>query len=645
MNELTRKAIVIITIFLVSSILSPSFVSIDQFDDSSLEVLFIGSSYFNFNSLPNLVNDLALSSGKEIFIDHIGNNGLYLDDHAYSVETEAKINERDWDYVVLQGAGPNSAYPDYFTDHPLYPSLERLKEKIQHNCASSKMVYCMAWAFEDGMTWYQDWTDTYEDMQLKIYDTVLEYANEIGFMIAPVGWSWYKVLEEKEYPLHYLHMGDWNHPSLKGSYLMACTIFSTLFVEPSIGLSFTAGLDEEEATYFQEVASAVVLDDLALWNIKDDHIIYVDDDNANGPWDGTKKYPYNCIQDAIDGSVDTDTILVSEGVYKENILIDKELTLLGSGSDVTVIDGLQQDSTVTFDHDHCTMNGFQITNCSLEHIDFTHSLLMINSHDNRIENNRFSLIATDDFFSISALQINSGTHNYLYNNQFISEESVSRTHALFLNGTCENTYIEQNHINGFYYAFSDSIDTVDVGCINNQIVENVFGLKVYGTSYVISKNNISFNKADAIIFHGGTDHTIMDNQIIENGDYGDAAAGPGIMLYRSSGGNRIQRNTIIRNAGPGIYDYMSFDNVITENNLVNNGWKYDWTEKPNAFFYTGIGDVFKTNHWNGNYWEPSSDSSWQSIPSELRLFAYFDSVCSIPWFAFDRNPAIEPYDI
>ena len=80
----------------------------------------------------------------------------------------------------------------------------------------------MAWAFEDGMTWYQDWTDTYEDMQLKIYDTVLEYAEEIGFMIAPVGWSWYKVLEELDYPLHYLHMGDWNHPSLKGSYLMAC---------------------------------------------------------------------------------------------------------------------------------------------------------------------------------------------------------------------------------------------------------------------------------------------------------------------------------------------------------------------------------------------------------------------------------------
>lgn len=66
-------------------------------------ILFIGSSYFNYNNLPGLFENLALCSGKEVYVDHHGGNGLYLDDHASSSATESKINEQDWDYVVLQG--------------------------------------------------------------------------------------------------------------------------------------------------------------------------------------------------------------------------------------------------------------------------------------------------------------------------------------------------------------------------------------------------------------------------------------------------------------------------------------------------------------------------------------------------------------
>ena len=236
----------------------------------SYKILFIGSSYFNYNNLPDLFENLAISSGKEIYIDQYGRNGLYLDDHASSSATESKINEHDWDYIILQGVGSLMAYPDYFTDHPVYPALETLRDKIHQNCESTKMVFCLPWAFEDGMTWYQDWTDTYEDMQIKIFENTLQYSDEIGFEIAPVGWSWYMVLEEKNYPLHYLHISDWNHPSLKGSYLMACVIFSTVFLESSVDIPYYDGLPEEEGSYFQTVASHTVLDNLSLWNILDE---------------------------------------------------------------------------------------------------------------------------------------------------------------------------------------------------------------------------------------------------------------------------------------------------------------------------------------------------------------------------------------
>jgi hypothetical protein len=231
------------------------------------EILLIGSSYFNYNNLKDLVKNLADSSDVEIYIEMHGQNGLYLSDHASSSSTEAKINERDWDYVILQGVGILVAYPDSFTGHPVYPALITLRDKIYANCESTRMVFCMPWAFEDGMTWYQNWTDTYEDMQIHIYNNTLQYSEEIGFEISPVGWAWYAVLEEYNYPLHYLHMSDWNHPSLKGSYLMACVIYSTVFQESTVGIPYHGGIPEEEAVYFQTVASDTVLNNLELWNI------------------------------------------------------------------------------------------------------------------------------------------------------------------------------------------------------------------------------------------------------------------------------------------------------------------------------------------------------------------------------------------
>ena len=230
-------------------------------------ILLIGSSYFGYNNLPELFENLTNSAGKEVYIDQRIPGGLYLSDHANSSSTESKIKEQKWDYVVMQGVGRITAYPDIYTDHPVYPSLVTLRDKISANCKSTKMVFCLPWAYEDGMTWLEGWTDTYKDMQKKIYENTLQYSDDVGFIIAPVGWDWNTVLKEKNYPLHYLHVSDWNHSSLKGSYLMACVIYATIYRQDLNGIGYYAGLPEDEAKYFQAVASSTVLESLELWNI------------------------------------------------------------------------------------------------------------------------------------------------------------------------------------------------------------------------------------------------------------------------------------------------------------------------------------------------------------------------------------------
>ena len=236
--------------------------------DSAIAVLFIGSSYFGYNDLPAFVKKLTESNAGEIKISTRIINGYFLSDHAENENTDLKIKEKKWDYVILQGVGSIMAYPERDMDHLAYPALVTLQNKILANCETTKIIFCMPWAFEDGMTWLEGWTDDYSDMQIKIYDRTLRYSDDIGFIVAPVGWAWNTVLYEKNYPLHYLHLSDWNHPSQKGSYLMACVIYSTIFKESTSGFSFIVGFPEDEAILFQDVASSTVLDSLSLWNIE-----------------------------------------------------------------------------------------------------------------------------------------------------------------------------------------------------------------------------------------------------------------------------------------------------------------------------------------------------------------------------------------
>lgn len=225
----------------------------------ALKILFIGSSYFNYNNLPELFMQFSRQGGKELDVDQYIPSGLFLGDHAENPITLSKIKADKWDYVILQGSGPGLAYPDSTTEHPVYPAIKKLMKNIARNDEGSQIVFCMPWAFEDGMTWKKGWNDDYDEMQQKINVTSMQYAQELGFMLAPVGMAWSLVLKEKDYPLHYLHFRDWNHPTKRGSYLMACVLYTTIFKESCADISYSSGLDPEEALYFRKMASKIVI--------------------------------------------------------------------------------------------------------------------------------------------------------------------------------------------------------------------------------------------------------------------------------------------------------------------------------------------------------------------------------------------------
>ncbi|MBU1099436.1 MAG: hypothetical protein KKA84_03450 [Bacteroidetes bacterium] len=237
--------------------------------DETKKVLLIGASYFF--SLPQDLAGLAQSRNKDFFVDGIIIGGALLDYHANNLLTEERIRSEHWDHVILQGVCTNAAFPETsaqifppYVSHPLVPSIQSLMTIIEDNCDSTETIYQMPWAFEDGTIWLPGYNHSYFDMQQLIYDNVLAFANDLDFKVSPVGWAWNRVMSDR--PGIKLFQSDFNHPSVKGAYLLACVVYVSIYGESVVGSSYLGTLSLEEATYLQEVASSTVLDNLPLWN-------------------------------------------------------------------------------------------------------------------------------------------------------------------------------------------------------------------------------------------------------------------------------------------------------------------------------------------------------------------------------------------
>lgn len=231
-------------------------------------VLFIGNSYTSVNDLPEMTRLLALSFGDSLLVSSSSPGGVTFQGHTTNATTQNLIDQGNWDFVVLQEQSQLPSFPPAQVATDCLPYAQALVDTVRALSPCAEPVFYMTWGRENGdadncASWPP--VCTYAGMQQQLRVTYLQMAQDNSAECAPAGMAWKRVRED--FPGIDLFASDGSHPSVAGTYLVACTMLSTFFRSSTIGATFTSSLDPATAATLQEIASSVVLDSLATWNI------------------------------------------------------------------------------------------------------------------------------------------------------------------------------------------------------------------------------------------------------------------------------------------------------------------------------------------------------------------------------------------
>jgi parallel beta-helix repeat protein len=278
------------------------------------------------------------------------------------------------------------------------------------------------------------------------------------------------------------------------------------------------------------------------------------------------------IQEAINSASDGDTILVYSGIYYENVVVDKSITLKGNGQ--PVVDANGSGSAITLTEDMITLVGFNAKNSGSSGPDVG---IKVTSNNNTITGNNVcnNSVGIDLFHSCN---------NRITGNVFVND-------GLSVSYSYKNT-VEENTVNGKPLVYLEDVSDCKVEDAGQVIIVNC--------------NNITIENLDLSNTSGGIALWKTENSKISNNTICSKNRG-GISLSYSSNNNSITGNNVSNNKEEGISLEYSSSNKIYFNNFIKNTDNVDSSKSTNIWnspleiTYTYDGTTYKS--YLGNYWD------------------------------------------
>ncbi len=224
------------------------------------QVLFIGNSHTFQNDVPKMFESMARAGGHSVKTDMIAHGGWTLLEHAQSAETTQKIRSEEWDYVVLQEQGDVPSFSSS-REQEMYPAIRGLHNEI--SALGAETVLFMTWGHRDGSL--AEGVGGYNAESAVVENTYVTIGNELDVAIAPVGVAWWTAMRSN--PNLDLWVDDGNHATKEGSYLAASVLYQVILGQSPGRNSYTAGISDDWALFFQIVAAETVSANASRWNL------------------------------------------------------------------------------------------------------------------------------------------------------------------------------------------------------------------------------------------------------------------------------------------------------------------------------------------------------------------------------------------
>lgn len=391
------------------------------------------------------------------------------------------------------------------------------------------------------------------------------------------------------------------------------------------------------------------------------NVLYV---GGNGPNN------YSSIQNAIDNASNGDTIFVYSGIYHENVVVKKSISLVGENRNATIIDGGMKDTVINITASSVKISNFTVTNgtsysvsagikisgsnCVIEKCNVVHNMdygIWIVSSDNNsikncnisysefesgifidgsknnlvsqcifMSNNQSGIIlksSSNDIISDCVFNFNGwyGLSIFLSNNESILN-CTFRGDGLFISGDNIHNFIHEiknNTVNGLPLRYYKNMK-------NFTIEGEDAGEIILANCEDFSIENIKINKKEI-----GIEMAFCKNGVINGSDINEAYEA--LILFYSS--YISISNSSIKNCLNAVLILFSSENAISSCNIIDdkNGimlWESSFnkiygcniertTNSIVLYGYSTFGNFITRNNFIDNRWDPIFGNSIHNI--------------------------------